>query len=673
MEPILNAQFNQFKKSFAIDCVTADLHDSLKESKAFEYFVNHTLLSADQPDVFVGNFDLLDYISVGGGSDTGIDGLAIKINGRLVGTIDDIDNIIKNNNKIAVEFIFIQSKMQEAIDSKDLTTFCQGVTNFLKEKASLPENEKLKYWRHLKNHLCNTEDIILKWEENPNVKLYYVTASNNGISEHTAGIMSLFRDDFSKTYYKLSDFRIVSGKEIIRVYKDNANSLTVQMTVNDIIPLTTNLQDLVKKAYVFTCCAAEFVKVLQTTEGTLRHSLFYDNVRDYLGNKGVNSEMEETILNEPEMFLLCNNGITIVCSDFELVKDKLVRLENPQIVNGCQTSNSIFKYKDTDFINRVQLIIRVISTDNFRISNKVVRGTNKQNQVLDEAFETTKLFHQNLEEYFLAMEYTPKLYYERRTRQYSNNPLIPKSDIVNLRVITQTFVSMLLGKPHEGHRHEAKLLEMYCGDKREIFDETHDSSSYFICAHVWHAFERAFREKMIPQKYKPYKAHLYYTFICIIGPRWQFNKSKALDKWSEKILKNLEYDNFTQLLPQIIRAFDTAVEEWLSMNKSIHSYKESKEFTTILSKCTGSKHHKIVRNTEKQQESETGTIIFVGTSNHGSYAFVKPDLQGINNNIYFRVKDFSGNRDALIPGMRVSFYIKKDKDTIRAINVCPYQ
>ena len=70
-------KFNHFKKSYAIDDVVSDLKDNVKESKAFEYFVNHTLLSIDYPDIFVGNFDLLDNISVGGGNDTGIDGIGI--------------------------------------------------------------------------------------------------------------------------------------------------------------------------------------------------------------------------------------------------------------------------------------------------------------------------------------------------------------------------------------------------------------------------------------------------------------------------------------------------------------------------------------------------------------------------------------------------------------------
>ena len=84
-------------------------------------------------------------------------------------------------------------------------------------------------------------------------------------------------------------------------------------------------------------------------------------MRDYLGNQGaINREIEETVINSPEMFLLCNNGITIVCTGFEQIRDKLVRIESPQIVNGCQTSNAIFGLRDYPNIGKLSLLVRVI-------------------------------------------------------------------------------------------------------------------------------------------------------------------------------------------------------------------------------------------------------------------------------------------------------------------------
>lgn len=667
MEPILQAQFNQFKKSYAIDNVVSDLNDNIKESKSFEYFINHTLLSADYPDIFIGNFDLLDCISVGGGNDTGIDGVGIKINGRLIGSTDDIDTIVEGCNKINIEFVFIQAKMQDSIDSGELTTFCQGVIHFLKDHPTLPENEKIKHWRNMKDYLYSKEEFIVKWNENPTVKIYYATSSNNDASEHFTGIMNLYKQEMEKMYFSLSDFRLITGREIIRYYKEGTNSLTVNMYVNDIIPLTTNMHEQIKKAYIFTCSAKEFMKILANQDGSLRRALFNDNVRDYLGNKGgVNSEMETTIENAPEMFLLCNNGITIVCSNFEQIKDKLVKLDNPQIVNGCQTSNSIYKFKNNDSIDKVQLIVRVISTDDINISNKIVRGTNKQNQVLDEAFETTKPFHQYLEEYFVALEHTPKIYYERRAKQYSNDPLIPKTNIVNLRVITQAFVSMFIGAPHEGHRHESKLLDKYCITDAKMFQENHDASVYYICALVWYIFEQAFRDKRIHSKYKSYKAHLYFIFINIIGMPKSLSKSKTLDKYLENIFKYTDIDSFYKMLPQITSVFDHAVSVWISRGRSKFAYKENKDFTTILKE-------QMHKTTEIKEESpinlkETGHIVYVGTSNKGLYAFIKPDNSKYND-IYCNNKEFKSEIRELIPGAKVVFKVQENNGILRAIDV----
>jgi hypothetical protein len=122
-------------------------------------------------------------------------------------------------------------------------------------------------------------------------------------------------------------------------------------------------------------------------------------------------------------------------------------------------------------------LIRLICTENPDIANKIVRGTNKKNQVLEEAFEATRSFHQHkLEPFFLAYdEGDTKLYYERRAKQYNSDPNIKKGSIVNLKVLTQVFVSVFLDSPHDGHRHESTLFKKYIGQKeeRKIFVEDH--------------------------------------------------------------------------------------------------------------------------------------------------------------------------------------------------------
>lgn len=71
--------------------------------------------------------------------------------------------------------------------------------------------------------------------------------------------------------------------------------------------------------------------------------LYEKNVRKFLGNKRkVNKGIESTIEQHPERFGLYNNGITIVAEEVEKVGEHEVRLKNPFIVNGCQTTKSIW-------------------------------------------------------------------------------------------------------------------------------------------------------------------------------------------------------------------------------------------------------------------------------------------------------------------------------------------
>lgn len=402
MEPILKGYYNRFKESFEIE--TKDSNEQKqkqKESAAFEKFINYTMFSIDDPDAFVSDIDMLDAVCVGGGMDTGIDGIGVRINGRLVSSIEDVQQMLEISKKIDIEFVFIQSKMQEHFDSAEFNAAGLGVKDFFSKEPKLPSNDSIEEYRVLKNYLYENDDVLRKIQRNPTVSFYYVAMGTPPEDNHFIGVKSMILDELKNhTDYYFDDVRVelVGGKQVLSYCRELENSFTVQLNTNDIIPLTVPGNDKIKKAYIFTCYAIEFLKILKKEDGSIRRSLFNDNVRDYLGAKGsVNREIKETIASAPEMFSLCNNGITIVCTEFDQIKDKLVRIENPQIVNGCQTSNTLFENSGESGFDKVQLVVRVICTEDAEISNRVVRGTNKQNQVLDEAFEATKPYHQNLD------------------------------------------------------------------------------------------------------------------------------------------------------------------------------------------------------------------------------------------------------------------------------------
>jgi cold shock CspA family protein len=672
MEPILKSHFINFKKAFEID--TGGAPD--KEAKAFEHFVNYVLLSLDYPDAFTADTELLDLVGVGGADDTFIDGIGIAINDRLVRSIDEVAEIAEASKKLRVEFVFIQSKMRPRFEISELSNLGTGVRMFFSEGA-LPENSRVSEFRQIKDYIYADEKVISKLRNNPSLCLYYVATGTEPETAHFTAMQSQIKKDLSGSancYFENVDVKVIGGKTLIRYCRELENNFDVQIEIKDIFPLFVDAKADVKKAYAFTCGAPELLKVLRKEDGLLRRSLFNDNVRDYLGNQGaINSEMENTIVNNPEMFLLCNNGITVVCTGFEQIRDKLVKIENPQVVNGCQTSSVIFGLREHPNINKLQLLVRVISTENHSVSNRIVRGTNRQNQVLEEAFEATLPFHQDtLEPYFAAFESDVKLFYERRARQYNNDPLIKKTHIVNLRILTQTFVGMFLDAPHESHRHEAKLLEQYAGEAgtRKIFREDHSPLPYYICGLTWYMFEKYLREGRIDRKYKPYKMHLCLIFRYSAGecpPR--LIKSKALDSYCETILAMLKEPRFAQQVRAVLDVFDQTYQLWTQKGESRFGIKDNRGFTDLLVQQARAQFAQPQRPKDHDDVEDVceGQVLRIIWRDGLWFGFIRRSSGQAN--VYFDSRAYKGEPRELLPNRRVRFELGQGRKGWFARNV----
>lgn len=86
----------------------------------------------------------------------------------------------------------------------------------------------------------------------------------------------------------------------------------------------------------------EFLKRYREKTGDLDR-IYEKNVRRFLGGRGkVNKAMQSTLRDAPERFGLYNNGITIVVHEYQHGPGKVV-LSEPYIVNGCQTTRTIWE------------------------------------------------------------------------------------------------------------------------------------------------------------------------------------------------------------------------------------------------------------------------------------------------------------------------------------------
>lgn len=154
------------------------------------------------------------------------------------------------------------------------------------------------------------------------------------------------------------------------------------------------------------------------------------NVRSFLQLKGkVNQGIRSTILEEPQMFLAFNNGLSVTASGLEVVEHgdgtaDLVAADDFQIVNGGQTTGSIFRAARKDKADPERLAVPVKITeilsdgDVEEIAPRISQSANNQNKVNMADFSSNHPFHRRLEELSRSVWAPPKEGLQRQTRWF---------------------------------------------------------------------------------------------------------------------------------------------------------------------------------------------------------------------------------------------------------------
>lgn len=162
------------------------------------------------------------------------------------------------------------------------------------------------------------------------------------------------------------------------------------------------------------------------------------NVRSFLQLKGkVNQSIRKTIIEEPQMFLAFNNGLSITASGLVLEDHEdgtvdLLAADDFQIVNGGQTTGSIFRAarKDKAEANRLQVPVKITEIlpggDVEEIAPRISQSANNQNKVNMADFSSNHPYHRRMEELSRSVWAPPapgaqrqsRWFYERARGQY---------------------------------------------------------------------------------------------------------------------------------------------------------------------------------------------------------------------------------------------------------------
>lgn len=434
--------------------------------EVFELFANEQILKdydLSQTDFQQSNVD--------GKDDGGIDSFYVFVNGILVKE-GEIFKLPKR--QIEITIVVVQCKHLDKFEQSPVNSLyttvselfdlskdnCQLDGHYNKEILSKRDLFRITY----QNTACNLSHLNFKFYYASRGETEYVGAN---IFARAEQIKTKISELFSQCTCSF-DFYGVS--ELLSLYrKQNSRDL--------ILPITNSIST-TNECYVAICNIYDYYKFITDENGDLKRFIFDSNVRDYMGLNHVNTDILETLKHQRDIeFWWLNNGITILASSAVNVGKEL-SIKNVQVVNGLQTSYSIYEYFKNNLIDgeKRNLLIKVVSSEVDSIRDKIIQATNNQTPVELKSLYATDKIQQDIEESLKSFG----LFYERRVNYYMNQGC-DRDKIYDMMYLAGGCVSLLLKAPEKASELKQKIFKDY--DKyNEIFNPDYNIKVWPIMA-----------------------------------------------------------------------------------------------------------------------------------------------------------------------------------------------
>jgi len=475
----LNAKINEFAKKFSI--TRTDTNDD----DVFEDFGNYVIASILLAE------ELDNVKSVSTNKAQGIDGVVIIVNNRLVTEEADLGKF-GPTEAIKIKIGFIQSTTKNSFDEQKFSAFTDEVVKFLTGAVDIEP-----YSTIYKKLLDESGNFIDRIEETPHTSLFFLsarTSHNIGEDKINAEKTKISSRNEIENKCLLDKISVLQKDEVKIEYEKISKFHSIQLKFENNIPLSSD--DNVELSLLATLKFSELKKLILTSDKNLKEKLFIENVRNYIGSTPVNLDIKKTLdtVSERNYFPFLNNGLAIICDKIERhpVKDKEFTLTFPRIINGCQTTNELFKkYKESTeetSIDDIEVVAKIISTNDNNLKKMIIYAANNQNSI-DKDLQSLNEFHEKIETYFLGKEEKDfHIYFERLRGQHSN--VNPPYSRVNIETLAKVFISVFLKKPHEMKSNAISVIEKFQKEGRIFNSSNHESIQYYYCGFLWYWFNQ---------------------------------------------------------------------------------------------------------------------------------------------------------------------------------------
>lgn len=287
-------------------------------------------------------------------------------------------------------------------------------------------------------------------------------------------------------------------------------------SVGDLLHLPAEAPGL-DAAFVVVLDAASLI----TAVDKYRSRLVDRNLRFLLKTSRINDAIADSIKDptggKPRYFSLLNNGLTITCDAYR-EEDSAVVLENPQIVNGGQTTMVLWHNASVIAPDSVQVVARVIATigeSGADLAKEIAESTNRQNPIRPADLKANDGIQKRIQTDFALL--TPPWFYERRRNERATLPEARRAQIER-RIVTKEEIGQRWrafdGRPASAVTAKQRMFEL-----QDLYGATFADSidvRCYLLAHQLFAYYHAFlevrhdelRKRVLPQMTETDRAEL---------------------------------------------------------------------------------------------------------------------------------------------------------------------
>ncbi|MDM0086892.1 MULTISPECIES: AIPR family protein [unclassified Variovorax] len=488
-------------------------HEGLKASKLFEYFCNYCVVSKH----YLGRFDPAGVTTEE--DDASLDGVAIVIDGDLITTTDDAKEAFKTHKtNLPVDIIFTQVKSGERFRKEEIANFHMGLLDYLSLDPKLP-NGKLNEdsIAIFKIVLDNVRKVR---NRRPSAHIYYCTGGvYSGEREIKAGFDIVEKGARETDMFHAVTVRPLGRGELLRFYADLTEKNEARLRLIEYFGMPA--MPGIPQSYVAIVNALQLVeKLLVDADGNLRQTVFEENVRSYLGDRNdVNQAIQATLndSSKKSLFSVLNNGITVVAPELTLTANtKEVHLTNYQIINGCQTSSTL--YENLSLLSDdVNVVVKFIESPDNEGSSDIIAATNGQSNIPQEAFFGLRSKAKLVQKFFAAQNQSAQpenfIYFERRQAEFKHAEY-QSTRIFDVREVARCYSAMFLDLPHNSARYVTKIFTV---GRDHLFREEDNEYYYYAACLALYKYNALINGKKIgAPRYTKVRWHIIQMFkwVC---------------------------------------------------------------------------------------------------------------------------------------------------------------